>query len=93
MSSGVPLWVVAIAATLPLLGAFFAFREVLRRRLAHVIVPAHSYFLLAQRQENLLTGKYANLANLRDCTPWAGRVVSSNRISGRWLFGRWEFAR
>lgn len=40
-----------------------------------------------------LVGKYINLADPRLASPWAGLIVDSGRIDGRWSGGRLDFRR
>ena len=40
-----------------------------------------------------LVGKYINLSNPEITRPWIGRIVSDQRIDGRWTEGRLDFRR
>jgi hypothetical protein len=40
-----------------------------------------------------LVGKYVNLSNPAVTRPWIGRIVSDQRIDGRWPQGRLDFRR
>jgi hypothetical protein len=40
-----------------------------------------------------LVGKYINLSNPAITRPWVGRIVSNQRIDGRWTNGRLDFRR
>ena len=40
-----------------------------------------------------LVGKYINLSNPAITRPWVGRIVSDQRIDGRWPQGRLDFRR
>jgi hypothetical protein len=40
-----------------------------------------------------LVGKYINLGNAAITRPWVGRIVSNQRIDGRWTNGRLDFRR
>jgi hypothetical protein len=40
-----------------------------------------------------LVGKYINLSNPAITRPWIGRIVSEQRIDGRWPQGRLDFRR
>jgi hypothetical protein len=40
-----------------------------------------------------LVGKYINLSNPAVTRPWIGRIVSEQRIDGRWTQGRLDFRR
>jgi hypothetical protein len=42
---------------------------------------------------NRLVGKYINLSNPAITRPWIGRIVSDQRIDGRWPQGRLDFRR
>ena len=43
--------------------------------------------------EDRLVGKYINLTDPRITRPWIGRIVSDERIDGRWTDGRLDFRR
>jgi len=52
-------------------------------------------FLIEARcigQDRLL-GRYTCLEDASDTSPWAGRIVSPERIDGQWTLGRWDFRR
>jgi TIR domain len=49
--------------------------------------------VLGERSGDILKGQEFNLRVPRDVGPWVGRVVSSDRIDGRWMFGRWDLRR
>lgn len=56
--------------------------------------PGNIYLIEAQCQdEKLLIGKYTNLGNRLDSTPWVGLIVSPDRIDGQWPQGRWDLRR
>jgi len=47
----------------------------------------------ARREGARLTGKYINLTDPKITRPWAGLIVSNQRIDGRWTGGRLDFRR
>jgi hypothetical protein len=47
----------------------------------------------ARRAGDRLTGKYVNLTDPAITRPWAGLIVSNQRIDGRWTGGRLDFRR
>ena len=47
----------------------------------------------ARREGPRLVGKYINLSNPAVTRPWIGRIVSGQRIDGRWSQGRLDFRR
>ena len=52
------------------------------------------YLIDARRVgEDRLVGRYLNLDNLEDSTPWVGHIVDGGRIDGIWTEGRWDFQR
>lgn len=52
------------------------------------------YLIEARRGENeRLAGRYVNLNDEGDSTPWAGRIIDSQRIDGKWTGGRWDLRR
>lgn len=52
-------------------------------------------YLIAANKEgrNKLVGRYFNLLNPSESTPWVGLIVSPERIDGQWADGRWDFRR
>jgi len=38
-------------------------------------------------------GRYINVAEPSDASPWIGHIVNPYRIDGHWLRGRWDFRR
>ena len=48
---------------------------------------------LRRDEKDGVAGRYVNLESASDTTPWAGRVVSPERIDGRWTGGRWDLRR
>jgi hypothetical protein len=52
------------------------------------------YLIVARKEgQDLLKGRYVNLVDLHDSTPWIGKVVDNRRIDGEWRRGRWDFRR
>lgn len=51
------------------------------------------YLIEGKKEQELLIGKYINLNNENDVGPWVGKIVSKDRIDGRWPQGRWDFRR
>jgi hypothetical protein len=51
------------------------------------------YLLEAQRQGDRLIGRYVNLDEITDRSPWVGRIVDGDRIDGAYAAGRWDFRR
>jgi hypothetical protein len=47
----------------------------------------------ARRDGHRLVGRYINLSNPAVTRPWIGRIVSEQRIDGRWTQGRLDFRR
>ena len=56
---------------------------------------ANSGYLIAARREGAtkLVGRYINLIQPEDSTPWVGLIVSNERIDGQWEYGRWDLRR
>ncbi|MEM7307928.1 MAG: serine hydrolase [Planctomycetota bacterium] len=53
-----------------------------------------AYLIEARRTgDGGLMGRYVNLSNATDTSPWVGRIVSPGRIDGAWSGGRWDFRR
>ena len=54
-----------------------------------------SGYLIAARREGAtkLVGRYINLIQPEDSTPWVGLIVSNERIDGQWRYGRWDLRR
>lgn len=48
---------------------------------------------LRRAGDDLLVGRYKNLTIASDSTPWVGRIISPERIDGRWAGGRWDLRR
>jgi hypothetical protein len=45
------------------------------------------------QNNNRLVGKYVNINNPRDSTPWTGIIIDNKRIDGHWAKGRWDYRR
>ena len=43
--------------------------------------------------EGRLVGKYVNVLQPANSTPWVGNIVGNNRIDGYWGGGRWDYRR
>jgi hypothetical protein len=53
-----------------------------------------TYLIELRRDEKGgVAGRYVNVESSGDTTPWAGRIVSPERIDGRWSGGRWDLRR
>jgi serine/threonine protein kinase len=52
-------------------------------------------FLIDARREGgtRLVGRYINLGDPADSTPWVGLIVDPERIDGQWALGRWDLRR
>lgn len=46
-----------------------------------------------RKTEDILIGRYANLGDPDDTSPWTAKIVSPERIDGAWDGGRWDFRR
>jgi hypothetical protein len=52
------------------------------------------YLIEARRGVNgRLVGRYVNLSDDSDTSPWVGRVIAPDRIDGFWPSGRWDLQR
>jgi hypothetical protein len=52
------------------------------------------YLIEAKKGVNgRLVGRYSNVNEPGDTTPWVGRMVAPDRIDGVWTGGRWDFRR
>ncbi len=51
------------------------------------------YFIEAERDGDRLAGRYVNLSDPRDTTPWVAKIVGLERIDGAWTGGRWDCRR
>ena len=54
---------------------------------------AGTYLLEGVRRGDRLIGRYVNLNNPTDTSPWVGILVNDHRIDGFWALGRWDFRR
>jgi hypothetical protein len=54
---------------------------------------AGTYLVEAQRRGDRLVGRYVNVNNPRDTSPWLGVIVDDYRIDGYWSQGRWDLRR
>jgi hypothetical protein len=52
-----------------------------------------SYLVDAKRAGNTLVGRYVNINNPKDVSPFFGRIVDNTRIDGAWSQGRWDLRR
>jgi hypothetical protein len=56
--------------------------------------PHNTYVILARElATKRFLGRYFNLREPRDSTPWMGFVIDDCRIDGRWAWGRWDLRR
>jgi len=51
------------------------------------------YLIEGKIEKDSLIGKYVNQNNETDAGPWAGKIVSKDRIDGKWSQGRWDLRR
>ncbi len=54
---------------------------------------AGTYLIEAVRRGDRLVGRYLNVKNPRDTSPWLGVIVDDYRIDGYWAQGRWDLRR
>lgn len=54
---------------------------------------AGSFLIEAQRRDDRLVGRWVNLGNPTDTSPFYGIVVDPYRIDGFWARGRWDLRR
>jgi hypothetical protein len=54
---------------------------------------AGTYLFEGTRRENRVIGRYTNINNPGDSSPWVGVIVNPYRIDGHWGRGRWDFRR
>jgi hypothetical protein len=54
---------------------------------------AGTYLIEGVRRGDRIVGRYMNVGNPSDTSPWAGTVVNNYRIDGHWANGRWDFRR
>jgi hypothetical protein len=54
----------------------------------------NTYLIEAKREgKRRLVGRYVNVDDPKDTTPWVGVVVDDERIDGEWASGRWDMRR
>lgn len=60
-----------------------------------LFIDQTSSYLTEARFENdsTLIGRYVNLNNSSDSSPWVGIIKSNSRIDGIWERGRWDYQR
>lgn len=51
------------------------------------------YMIEARRNNQRLVGRYVNLSDEGDSSPWVGRILDNGRIDGAWISGRWDLRR
>lgn len=52
-----------------------------------------TYLIEGTRRGDRVVGRYINLDNLAETSPWVGVIVNDYRIDGHWARGRWDFRR
>jgi hypothetical protein len=52
-----------------------------------------TYLIDTVRNGNRLVGRYMNIGQNSDTTPWFGIIVDDERIDGIWTQGRWDLRR
>jgi hypothetical protein len=53
-----------------------------------------TYLIEARREgKKRLVGRYVNVSEPKETTPWVGVIVDDRRIDGQWGSGRWDFRR
>jgi len=54
----------------------------------------NEYLIDARREgKTRLVGRYLNLGEHNDTTPWVGVIIDDQRIDGIWTLGRWDLRR
>jgi tetratricopeptide (TPR) repeat protein len=54
----------------------------------------YSYLIEAKFDgKNRFVGRYVNLRDAKETTPWVGVLVNAERIDGQWTLGRWDLRR
>jgi hypothetical protein len=54
----------------------------------------NEYLIDARREgKTRLVGRYLNLGEHTDTTPWVGVIIDDERIDGIWTLGRWDLRR
>jgi len=54
---------------------------------------AGTYLFEGVLRGDRVTGRYINVAEPSDTSPWVGHIINPYRIDGHWLRGRWDFRR
>jgi hypothetical protein len=54
---------------------------------------AGTYLFEGTRRGDRVIGRYTNVNNPGDSSPWVGVIVNPYRIDGHWGRGRWDFRR
>lgn len=54
---------------------------------------AGTYLIEGIRRGDRIVGRYANVNDSKDSSPWVGTIVNEYRIDGHWGDGRWDFRR
>jgi hypothetical protein len=54
---------------------------------------AGTYLFEGTRKGDRIVGRYVNVINPGDSSPWVGTIVNNHRIDGFWGRGRWDFRR
>jgi hypothetical protein len=54
---------------------------------------AGTYLFEGVRRGDRIIGRYVNIINPGDSSPWVGVIVNNYRIDGHWGRGRWDFRR
>jgi hypothetical protein len=67
--------------------------QVVGDRLYILYRDSGTYLIEAERRGDRLVGRYANLKNPKDTSPWVGTIVDDYRIDGHWSGGRWDLRR
>lgn len=52
-----------------------------------------SYLIEAAVRDDRLVGRYVNIDDRDDTSPWVGRIIDPYRIDGYWRRGRWDLRR
>ena len=65
------------------------------QRVSILYRDAGSAYLIEARTvgPDRLVGRYVNLGEETDTSPWVGRIVNPDRIDGQWNGGRWDLRR
>jgi hypothetical protein len=54
---------------------------------------AGTYLMEGVRRGDRIVGRYVNVYQPGDTSPWVGVIVNDYRIDGHWSLGRWDFRR